>query len=866
MKFIVSIIVVFCSVVGVSAQGVVSNSCNQAQNICNNLPVPFPLSVGASPQPVVPPIGSFSNPNVNPAGINTGCLFSGELNPNWFVLNVTSNGFLEFEIGAPGGAGFFDWELWPYDPVTGCSDIANNLVAPAACNWNASSAGYTGMSQGGPPPGGVAGNFQPAIPVVAGTAYILMFSNYSSQVGNVNLTFPQTGANIGCSGGTPDQTICEGDTAIVDLILSSGWVSATANWLVTTNVSNTTGITGVSVSPPVTTDYQVQMWDQGAIVDTIEFTINVELIPTPVAGIDTNLCLGTPIHLDGTVSDPANTILWQTDASAIVPAPVVNYVPSFMVEDPMVSVNQTGTYQFILREGNAICGDVYDTVEVTISDISITASAVSPTCAGFADGQIHIDSPGAVEYSFNGGITWVADSFEVVFLAGTHTVCSRSAMGCEKCFDVDVIDPPTVTIAVSPDETICQNGTSVMLATGGGGNSFDFHWDHTSDLSASQTVNPLVSSTYTVYAENENGCLSVPASIDITVLPELTGTITAWDTVCPTYSADITATVQGGLGQPYDFVWSNGATQNGPAVQTINVAPGQTTTYTVIITDQCESTPLVLETNIIVAPLPVPQYEVLDPDQCEPAIFHIVNTTDPSMSQFNYWWVEPNQQYLNQDTITTNEMWAGQYDLQMIVTSYFGCVDSLTFDDALDVRPKPIADFRHTANPVLMFNTDVLFTNYSSDGYSYQWSFEQGVPATSTQTNVKVAFPDGETGSYDVQLITTSELGCTDTMDYELIVFPEVLLYAPNTFTPDGDEFNQGWRVYMEGIDIFDFELLIFNRWGEVIWESHDIDALWYGTYDGKPLQQGTYQWIIRATDVLNDNKYEYNGHINLIK
>jgi gliding motility-associated-like protein len=320
------------------------------------------------------------------------------------------------------------------------------------------------------------------------------------------------------------------------------------------------------------------------------------------------------------------------------------------------------------------------------------------------------------------------------------------------------------------------------------------------------------------------------------------------------------------LGQPYDFVWSNGATQNGPAVQTINVAPSQTTTYTVIITDQCESTPLVLETNIIVAPLPVPQYEVLDPDQCEPAIFHIVNTTDPSMSQFNYWWVEPNQQYLNQDTITTNEMWAGQYDLQMIVTSYFGCVDSLTFDDALDVRPKPIADFRHTANPVLMFNTDVLFTNYSSDGYSYQWSFEQGVPATSTQTNVKVAFPDGETGSYDVQLITTSELGCTDTMDYELIVFPEVLLYAPNTFTPDGDEFNQGWRVYMEGIDIFDFELLIFNRWGEVIWESHDIDALWYGTYDGKPLQQGTYQWIIRATDVLNDNKYEYNGHINLIK
>ncbi|MDC3253163.1 gliding motility-associated C-terminal domain-containing protein, partial [Crocinitomicaceae bacterium] len=765
-----------------------------------------------------------------------------------------------------GGTGFFDWELWPYDPVTGCSDIANNLVAPAACNWNASAGGYTGMSQGGPPPGGAAGNFQPAIPVVAGTAYILMFSNYSSQVGNVNLTFPQTGATIGCTGGTPDQTICEGDSAIVDLIMSSGWISASANWLTTTNVSNTTGITGVIVDPPVTTDYQVEIWDQGTIVDTIEFTINVELIPTPDAGVDVNLCLGTPIQLDGTISDPANTILWQTDASAVMPAPVVNYVPSFMVEDPMVSANQMGTYQFILREGNAICGDVYDTVEVIISDISISASSVAPTCFGFADGQIHIDSPGAVEYSFNGGITWVADSFEVVFSAGTYSVCSRSALGCEKCTDVDVFDPAMVTVSVSPDETICQNGTSLLSVTGGGGTSFDFHWDHTADIGANQSVNPLVSTTYTVFAENENGCLSVPASIDITVLPNLTGTITSWDTVCPTYSADITATVQGGLGQPYDFVWSDGSTQNGPDFHTVTMTPGQTTTYTVTISDQCESTPLVLETNITVAPLPVPQYQILDPDQCEPAVFHIVNTTNVTMSQFNYWWIEPNEQYLNQDTITTDEMWAGQYDLQMIITSFDGCVDSLTFTDALDVRPKPIADFRHTANPVLMFNTDVLFSNYSSNGHTYQWSFEDGYPATSTQKNVEVSFPDGQTGSYDVQLITTSELNCTDTMNYELIVFPEVLLYAPNAFTPDGDEFNQGWQVYMEGVDIYDFELLIFNRWGELIWESHDIDAPWYGTYDGKLLQQGTYQWTIRATDMLNDNKYEFNGHINLIK
>jgi gliding motility-associated-like protein len=70
----------------------------------------------------------------------------------------------------------------------------------------------------------------------------------------------------------------------------------------------------------------------------------------------------------------------------------------------------------------------------------------------------------------------------------------------------------------------------------------------------------------------------------------------------------------------------------------------------------------------------------------------------------------------------------------------------------------------------------------------------------------------------------------------------------------------------MEGVDVYDFELLIFNRWGETIWESHDITARWDGTYGGKIVQQGTYTWVIRAKDLINDGKYEFNGFINILK
>jgi gliding motility-associated-like protein len=97
-------------------------------------------------------------------------------------------------------------------------------------------------------------------------------------------------------------------------------------------------------------------------------------------------------------------------------------------------------------------------------------------------------------------------------------------------------------------------------------------------------------------------------------------------------------------------------------------------------------------------------------------------------------------------------------------------------------------------------------------------------------------------------------------------VKPEVLIYAPNAFTPDGDEFNQSWSVIMEGIDITVFDLLVYNRWGEVIWASKDVNATWDGTYKGKIVPAGIYNWTIRTKDALNDKKYEFTGSITVLR
>lgn len=443
---------------------------------------------------------------------------------------------------------------------------------------------------------------------------------------------------------------------------------------------------------------------------------------------------------------------------------------------------------------------------------------------------------------------------------------TASCVGQSETFTITV--EPSPVIVAGNDSTICENGTGHLFAsaTGGGGGPYLYHWDHTTDTQSDQYVNPVADSTFIVYAESASGCFSDSAYVNITLHPPLSGTITPFDTICPGYPTTISATASGGIGQPYHFEWSSGEIHDGAGAHTITANPPSTQDYILTVTDGCESTPLVLSTNIRVAPLPVPQYEVLNPIQCEPAIFEIVNTTDSALSQFVYWEVDGIHQYLNQDTIVSPEFWAGDYEIYMMVTTYEGCVDSIRVEDALYVQPKPVANFGYAPNPVTAFNTTVSFSNYSFNGYTYEWYFEGGYPSSSTQEDVQVEFPEGVIDRYDVILITTSELGCVDTMYHELVVQPEILIYAPNTFTPDDDEFNQDWRVFMEGVDIYDWELLIYDRWGEIIWESHDIEVPWDGQYDGKPLPDGTYVWTIRTRDVLNDDKVEFRGHVTIIR
>jgi gliding motility-associated-like protein len=163
--------------------------------------------------------------------------------------------------------------------------------------------------------------------------------------------------------------------------------------------------------------------------------------------------------------------------------------------------------------------------------------------------------------------------------------------------------------------------------------------------------------------------------------------------------------------------------------------------------------------------------------------------------------------------------------------------------------------------------TEVVFTNNSVNATDYLWTMGDGTPS-STSINTTHTFPSDPVGSYLIELVAMSPLGCADTAWVTVNVSEEVIYYIPNTFTPDGDKYNEYFKpIFTSGYDPYDFDLFIFNRWGETIWESHDSSIGWDGTYgvSGKLVQNGTYTWRIEFKTIETDERILVTGHVNVL-
>ena len=160
------------------------------------------------------------------------------------------------------------------------------------------------------------------------------------------------------------------------------------------------------------------------------------------------------------------------------------------------------------------------------------------------------------------------------------------------------------------------------------------------------------------------------------------------------------------------------------------------------------------------------------------------------------------------------------------------------------------------------------FTNASVFADNYYWQF--GDYTNSIIENPNHEFIDVP-NNFVVTLTASNHIGCQDTATMIISVIQDIALYVPNSFTPNGDENNQSFKaVLSSGFKPGAFQMLIFDRWGELVFESFDENAGWDGTYGagpyGRECQIGTYTWKITAIVLATGETKLFVGHVNLIK
>ena len=211
---------------------------------------------------------------------------------------------------------------------------------------------------------------------------------------------------------------------------------------------------------------------------------------------------------------------------------------------------------------------------------------------------------------------------------------------------------------------------------------------------------------------------------------------------------------------------------------------------------------------------------------------------------------------------------SGVYDITLTFSSSDNCPSTKTKKEWITIYDNPKADFYYDPKLPDVLNPLVVFKDASSsDAIDWNWKFGMNaILGTSAEKNPYLLFPNKEGGTYPVMLMVNNSYGCSDSSSKDIRVYNVISLYVPNSFSPDGDGINDAFHVVYSNLVYF--HMMIFDRWGELLFESENPNDSWDGTYRGHPVQMAIYVNVItwRGNDVLDKNNKTSYGHINLLR
>jgi gliding motility-associated-like protein len=678
-------------------------------------------------------------------------------------------------------------------------------------------------------------NSDPTIGLAAaGNGDILSFAVTNNDTASVTATITVTPSANGCTGtaGTFDitvnptptvapinsQTLCNG-AATADVNFSGTVNSTTFDW---TNSYPTIGLAAAGNGDILS--FAVTNNDTASVTATITVTpsangctgtaetFDITVNPTPtVAPINSQtLCEGSTtvdINFVGTVNGTAFN--WTNSNPAIgLAGNGTGDILAFTTNNPGITP-ATATITVIPSANN--CSGAVETFNIIVNPTFIGVPVSATICGG--------DS-----YAFGGQNFTATGSFPIIF---------QTVHGCDSTVTlVLTVNPSYNTIWT---QTICT-GASVAFA----GNTY------------------TTSGNYPFTFQTINGCDST-VTLALTVTPNPAVVINPQPDQCfngHNFNFSLGQTFAPGSTTNWTFTGANTTTSPDVAPQNITYpAPGQYNVVVDVVENSCQLQGT-LTVNVLAQP--ITQFNTNPPLGCIPFEVKFTNlTTGGGDILWTFAGGTPSSSTATSPTIVYNT--PGQHTVVLTVTYPNGCSDTETSINLINAQSPPTAGFSIQPEEINMGNpTTTLIdgSNGATSVYYYVGDYS-GVPGPTTP------FTFTEEGSYEVMQVVTSFGGCTDTAYGQVIVNGNTEVFIPNAFTPNNDDLNSRFRVYGNGFS--DFHIMIFNRWGELLFESYDENQGWDGTFGGKPLLPEVYVYKVELKDFRKSLK-SYMGSVTLVR
>lgn len=501
------------------------------------------------------------------------------------------------------------------------------------------------------------------------------------------------------------------------------------------------------------------------------------------------------------------------------------------------SYQSSGTYNLIMyftRPGSCIEDSIITILN--INDISVQITPNNPQiCSG---NSIVLNGSGASSYSWSTGESSMNITVTPTSTT-TYTLTGINSVGCSGTATTTVtVNPLTTVTAISSPSIICNGSTSVLIA----GGADTYSWSDGLGNGSSKTVTPSTTTTYTVTGTSASGCIGT-ATVSVTVNPlPIVSINPSQSSICFGNSTTLIANSDISL---TSFVWNNNLSGNN-----IIVTPSATTTYSVTGTTSEGCTDTAFVTINVMSP-PAINYTSIQ-SHCGLPNGSIITNISGGIPPYVYQWSN------GANSGILNNISAGNYNLTVIDAN--GCSNSINI--TLTEAPIPQANFTPNPSITTIDNPIINFENFSTGASSYEWNFGDGYVSTDySPTHLYT-----EIGEYHIILLASDEYGCIDTIGANVIIKDISTFYLPNSFTPNSNDINEIFNFFGININIDDFEMVIYDRWGKQLFFTTDINQGWDGSYNGEPVPQGSYTVAIKISSTNNDQKYYIIDEINIIK